>query len=181
MSQPSDKEREKGLEKRPNRVPNIFRGSLRWATAVFAGLTALACAQTVEVPSILVRPISEAPVTGIIPDLLVTFRDPSNIQEVQVACPEETVFFETRNLAYWGSDSEMKLAEKDSFGPNGNLGPAVVTGSLMSDNGRKPWFHISQPTIDVGVYEGPQRLDCFGVDNILLETKKGRYRMTVKS
>lgn len=54
MSQFNQVEREKGSENRPKRTPNLLRGNLRWAAgAIFAGLTAMACSQTVEAPDVL--------------------------------------------------------------------------------------------------------------------------------
>lgn len=169
MSKPDLLDRETGSEKRPKRTPNLLRGSYRWAGAIFAGLTALACAQTFEAPIIPVQP-----------DLLVAFKDgtykniPNRMPagdelELQTTCPTGTTFF-------WASEiSRYYQKLPNNVEPRG----AYLASGVYNNDGSLKWFHLSYHPTTPSTFEGNIVLDCkddFG----LIVTRMGRYSVNSK-
>lgn len=169
MSQSNNLEREEGLEKRPNRTPYLFRGSLRWASGIFAGLTAMACAQTVEAPLVSAQP-----------DLLVTFADgtyrniPNRMPEgdeleLQTTCPTGTTFF-------WASEiSSYDRKQPNNADPRG----AYLASGVYNNDGSLKWFHLSYHPTTPSTFEGNVVLDCKD-DSGSIVTIMGRYSVNSK-
>ena len=159
-------ERKLGSEMRvePNRKTVHPRGGARlWVGTVFAGLAALACAQTIQ------------------PDLSVTLdggyrnviNGVSDGLKLQTTCPTGTTFF-------WASEVSRYYdpRQPDKSNPHGAY---LAYGTYKDDTLEA--FHLAfYPTVP-SMTEGNIVLDCFSGDNrerALIDIKRGKYQITRK-